>query len=146
MSDYELVTYNPDPLKSAVMSRASDLRDEGYSKSDALSMAWEDVLGEDYDEEEDEIYDFDDIMNQKTKTRRRNTMTEVNPDSGGIGLMLLLGVGGYLVWCYFTSKYKGLPWSWTPWKLPVSRIARQPIRAIRPPSDNTREHVQLIVP
>lgn len=73
-----------------------------------------------------------------------------NPDAGeasGIGLLVLLGVGGYLLWCYFSSTYKGLPWSWTPWKQPIgSRIRQLAEHKVRPPSDNTREIVTLIVP
>lgn len=145
MDALELVEFNPDPMKSEVMSRAAELRGEGYNKSDALSMAWEDILGEDYGEDEDEVYDFDEIMNVKTKTRRRNTMTQSNPD-GGIGLLALVGAGAYLLWCaYHYSKTK--VWSWTPWRTqPISRLRQLP-RVVRPASDNSQESIiTLIVP
>ena len=54
METLRLVEANPYPTKSAVMARAADLRDEGYDKSDALAMAWDDILGDDYEDENDD--------------------------------------------------------------------------------------------
>ena len=134
---------NPDPMKSEVMSRAGELRSEGYDKSTALSMAWDEIG--DLDDEEDEL-EFDEIIPQSRK--RRNPKAE----DSGIGVIALVGVGAYLLWCFMASVKKGLPWSFTPWKtVPISRRIATPraigsTEPVYPARDITQETVTLIVP
>lgn len=151
MESLQLIESNPDPVRSAVMSRAGELRAEGYDKSDALATAWDDILGEDYglEDEDEDIYP-DEILAKKPTTRRGNPMTTSNPD-GGIGLLALVGGLSYLLWCAIAYKRNGA-WTWTPWKTePVGRrIAptRRLIGSVEPiPGNNhAAETVTLIVP
>lgn len=123
-------------LQSAVMTRAAELRDEGYDASEALSQAWDEVSGDGADGEDFELVEF--------KPRRRRSAAD-NPIVGGSLLLVL--AGAYLAWCFFASTYKGLPWSWTPWRQPVARIKQlAEHKVIRPPSNDSREIVTLIVP
>lgn len=138
---YELIEANPDSTKSEVMSRAGELRAEGYDKSTALSMAWTDILGDDYDDDDEDDYPV-------TKRRKSNPKAE----DSGIGVIALVGVGAYLLWCFMASVKKGLPWSFTPWKtVPISRRIATPraIGSTEPvyhAKDVTQESVTLIVP
>jgi len=145
MYGLELVEANPDPLKSAVMSRAGELRSEGYDPGDALSMAWQEIEGDGADAGGD--YD---LMAESRPRRRPRASNPTEPDSG-LGLILLLGLAGYLAWCFFTSSYKGLPWSWAPWKsisrrLPVARPTQQLTPATLYNSRDGYQPITLIVP
>ena len=149
MEALQLIEANPDPTKSAVMTRAAELVAEGYDRSTAMRMSWDDILGDDFglEDSEDEPYDFDEMLQMNKPTRRNSTME--NPlEQGGIGTLALLGSLGYLLWCAIGySKTK--VWSWTPWKTPVSvsrRLAE--LNAVKPPSNNGWEQqvVTLIVP
>ena len=160
METLQLIEANPDPTKSAVMSRAAELVAEGYDRSDATSMAWDDIMAEDFglpgagEDEFDDDMDFFPMAKSKTNTntRRRNSMDMDNPlATVGISSMLLLGGMGYLLWCAFQySKTK--QWSWTPWKtVPVARrLAAKTADAeheVRLPSNNGWEQpITLIVP
>lgn len=141
MYGMELIEANPDPVKSEVMSRAGELRSEGYDKSTALSMAWDDILGDDYEDEDDSF----EVLPQSR--RRSNPTSESSLPTIGIAALV-----GYLFWCFFTSTYKGLPWSFTPWKtVPISRRITAPrvIDSVEPvynAKDITQETVTLIVP
>jgi len=123
MESLQLVEFNPDETKSDVMVRAAELRSEGYDVSQALAMAWAEVSGDGADAGED--YE----MMLEPRPRRRPRASNPTDADSGLGLGLLLGVGGYLLLCFFTSTYKGLPWSWTPWRTPapISRQIRAPI-------------------
>lgn len=129
MTGLELTIPNPD--KSEVMSRAAELRDEGFDKSDALSLAWEDILGEDYGlDEDDEELEVDELLPQ---SRRRSNPSE-SADTMGIGAMLLIGSVGYFLWCAFKYSQTKV-WSWQPWKtIPISRRITAP-RPQRPQTD-----------
>jgi len=149
MTGLELVV-NPDPVKSEVMTRAGELRDEGYDRSEALSMAWDDILGDDYGEDdEDDAIDLD-LIPQSRKRRRRN-MTE-NPIEGlSVGTVLLVASVAYVIWCGVKSGQMGA-WTWTPWKASIGRRLPvvKPIQQIAPPtvypSRDGYERVTLIVP
>ena len=150
MEALRLIEANPDPIKSEVMLRAAELVAEGYDRPDAVSMAWEDIMSDDFGlDEDDEPYDFDEMLQMnKPKRRRNNTMTMENPLEGaGIGTLALLGSLGYLLWCAIGySKTK--VWSWTPWKTPVSvsrRLAEHTV--VKQPGNNAWEQpITLIVP
>lgn len=148
MYEMELIEANPDPTKSAVMSRAAELVNEGYDRSSAVSQAWDDILDED---EEDEPYEFDEML--QNKSTRRNTTMENPLEEAGIGTLAMVGAGFYLLWCAIAYKKNGI-WSWTPWRTPapISRriaSAQAPRRiGYDPIPDNNRgaEYVTLIVP
>ena len=145
MESLELVELNPDTTRSAVMERAGELRAEGYDASEALSMAWREVAGDGADAGED--YD---LMAEARPRPRPRASNPTGPDSG-LGLILLLGLAGYLAWCFFTSSYKGLPWSWAPWKsisrrLPVARPTQQLTPATLYNSRDGYQPITLIVP
>jgi len=142
MYELELIEANPDPTKSAVMTRAGELVAEGYSRSDAVSAAWDDILGDEYEDEEEEE-DLDIYPVAKSKSRR-NQMTE-NPITSGT---VVLGVlGAYLVWCavqYAKTKI----WSWRPWGVvPISRritATTQAPRVVASAYDNDHHSTQTI--
>ena len=141
---------NPDPMKSEVMSRAGELRSQGYDKSTALSMAWTDILGDDDYEDDDEE---DDLYPVK-KRRKSNPTAESSLPTIGIA------AAGYLLWCFMASVAKGLPWTFRPWK--TAPVGRRLIRQVQPqtqmggslrsmvPVYNAKnmqeESIQLIVP
>ena len=148
-SGLELIETNPDP-RSEAMSLAAQYREEGMSPSEALSVAWDDILGDDFGlDDDDEPYDFDEMLQMNKPKRRNNTMTMENPLEGaGIGTLMVLGSLGYLFLCAIAYKKNGV-WSWTPWKTaPVSvsrRLAEHTV--VKQPSNNTWEQpVTLIVP
>lgn len=142
-SGLELVEYNPDPVKSEVMTRAAELRDEGYNRSDALSMAWDDILSDDYAEEDEDEFDYDDIIGINKPTRRK---TMDNPmDEISAGAVMLIGGLGFLLWCTIAWKRSGI-WSWQPWNTAAvvqKRLAARTV--VRPPSDNGLENEKLVL-
>jgi len=145
----QLVESNPDAQKSAVMARAAELRDAGYDKSVALSMAWDDILSDSYEEEEDDELDLD--MMPRARRNPTGSSQSVSNPSGGLAMGFLMVIGGYLGWC--ALKYNQTKkWSWTPWKaVPVARVIKQmPERStdgLHQPLDyNSSETVALLWP
>lgn len=127
MTELELVPYgNIDPMKSEVMARAAELRDQGYDKSEALQQAWDDY-------EEDEEYWDTDIMPQSHKqTRKRKSSSVSNPVETQAGMFLVLGAVCYFLWCVLKWKQAGV-WNWKPWQTaPVSPVSRQLKAGSRP--------------
>lgn len=133
--------------QSAAMVRAGELRGQGYDASQALRLAWGDILGEDYEEDEEE----DDSFEVLPQSRRRAS----NPDgASGMGTVLILSGLAYVVWCaYRYSKTK--IWSWTPWKTqPVARRLIRPVQTgavgsivpVYPARNPQEESIQLIIP
>ena len=148
MEALQLIEANPDPTKSEVMTRAAELVAEGYDRSTALSMSWDDILGDDFGlDDDDEPIEYDDMMAMNKPKRRRNTAMENPIEQGGIGTLMLLGSLGYLLLCAIAYKQSG-SWSWAPWKTPVPvarRLAQHAV--VNQPSNNTWEQpVTLIVP
>ncbi|MBN2455431.1 MAG: hypothetical protein JXB29_02665 [Sedimentisphaerales bacterium] len=91
----------PNPLKSGVMSRAHELRAEGYDPSEALKQAWSEANGDD-----------DDDANEFMLTT--NPPADDNVDSEGVAI---IGLGlAYIAWCWYESVRLNRPWTWTPWK------------------------------
>ena len=98
METLRLVEANPYPTKSAVMARAADLRDEGYDKSDALAMAWDDILGDDYEDENDD-WDTGILPQSRKQTRKQKSSSVSNPVETQAGMFLVLGAVCYFLWC-----------------------------------------------
>jgi len=131
METLRLVEANPYPTKSAVMARAADLRDEGYDKSDALAMAWDDILGDDYEDENDD-WDTDILSQSRKQTRKRKSSSVSNPVETQAGMFLVLGAVCYFLWCVLKWKQAGV-WNWKPWQtVPVSPASRQLKAGSRP--------------
>ncbi len=98
----EYLSLNPvDETKSMVMSRAGELRAEGYDSSEALSQAWAESRGENpfipYP------YGEGGMIMPNPKRRKRNPSPKVN-------LMTLLLVGG-LSWVIY-RRVKDQKWPW----------------------------------
>jgi hypothetical protein len=149
--ELELVEANNPDMKSEVMSLAAQYRDQGMSPSEALHEAWTIIRGAPWDDSDEEDEDDIFVLSERPRTRRNPTKRSSESDSS-IGLVLLLGVVGYLAWC--AIKYaQTKAWSWTPWKQPVGRRLPNPAmkasQQLTPPpmySRNGYEQVTLIVP
>jgi len=108
-------------------------------------MAWDDIMSEDFDEDE-EPYTYDDILMKKP--RRKKTMSEamINPVDGGLGTAAALGGMFYFFWCLYHFKKSG-SWSWTPWKPTVAPVARIAARVVPNNGyDPNRQIITLITP
>jgi len=102
-------------MRSEAMSLAHQIREEeGVDMGTALEEAWAQLRGEEWEDElpyEEEEEDFVEV-----RPRRR-----ASPESegfGGIGLLVLLGLGGWLAYYYW--KNKRFPWQ--PIVRPMPRV------------------------
>ena len=159
MQNLELIEApNPD-VRSEVMSRAGELRSQGYDASDALSMAWSELEGDGADAGED--YD---LMLETRPKGRRPRASNPSSETSIVGVVLIVGALAYFGACvYQWSKTK--TWSWTPWKttvpvsrrLPIARIVSRPnfdatiidhhsVKPIYQGRDFTEETITLITP
>lgn len=97
----QLVEYESDQTKSLVMSRAAELRDQGYDRSTALSMAWGDILGDNYEDADDD-WDLD-LIPQSGK-RICSSVSVSNPVETQAGMFPVLGAVCYFLWCVLKFK------------------------------------------
>jgi hypothetical protein len=107
-----LLLENPgSDIRSEVMSRAGELRSEGYDASEALSQAWSEAKGEDNPDD-----DYLEVLPEK-----RRSKVEFQPSA--FSWLLLLAGAGYLGWCAYIKSKTG-SWNWQPWKpTATSRIS-----------------------
>lgn len=125
---------------------------------------WDNPLSDDFGlDEDEEPYDFDEILSMKKPRRKSMSETIANPMDTGIGTAAMLGGVFYFFWCLFHYN-KTRVWSWTPWKSPPVPVSRRLAAVAEPgeqkvvnldtklgtmvhvPSGNEAEHITLIVP
>lgn len=124
MRELALTTNPGGSVKSEVMTRAAELREEGCDPSEALRIAWVEAkeeeddsyleLDDDSDENELELAEYspdEDLEIEEYKPLRKGIS---NPDKGIAGIIMMAGMA-YLGWCLFQYS-QSQKWSWQPWK------------------------------